>query len=87
MGIPVEDPTFIYWDNQSAVMNTGLPYSMLKNKRNSTAYHFVHEGSEKYEWRCGRVGIDDKPSYLMKKYYINGDNHIRKVQILIYDIL
>ena len=49
MGIPVEDPTLVYWDNQSVVTNASLPYSTLKKKSKSAAYHFVREGNEKYE--------------------------------------
>ena len=39
-GIPVEDSTFMYFDNQSVVMNDSLLDSTLKNKINSIAYHF-----------------------------------------------
>ena len=41
MGIPVENPTFIFGDNQSVLSNTTMPESMLKNKTQSIAYHFV----------------------------------------------
>ena len=41
MGIPVEDPTFIFGDNQSVLANTTMPESMLKKKTQSIAYHFV----------------------------------------------
>ena len=41
MGISVEDPTFIFGDNQSVLANTTIPESMLKKKTQSIAYHFV----------------------------------------------
>ena len=41
MGIPCEDPTFIYGDNQSVLANTTIPDSTLKKKSQSIAYHFV----------------------------------------------
>ena len=41
MGIPVEDPTFIFGDNQSVLANTNIPESILKKKTQSIAYHFV----------------------------------------------
>ena len=44
MGIPVEDPTFIFGDNQSVLDNTTMLKSMLKKKTQSIAYHFVREG-------------------------------------------
>ena len=41
MEIPVEDPTFIFGDNQSVLANTTMPESQLKKKTQSVAYHFV----------------------------------------------
>ena len=41
MGIPCEDFTFIFGDNQSVLANTTMPHSTLKKKSNSIAYHFV----------------------------------------------
>ena len=36
----MEGPTFIYFDNQSVLMNASLLDSILKNKINSIVYHF-----------------------------------------------
>ena len=44
MGIPVEEPTYIFGDNQSVLANTSAPESTLKKKSNAIAYHFVREG-------------------------------------------
>ena len=41
MGIPCEDPTFLFGDNQSVLANTTIPDSTLKKKSQSIAYHFV----------------------------------------------
>ena len=41
MGIPVEDLTFIFGNNQSVLANTTMPQSMLKKKTQSIAYQFV----------------------------------------------
>ena len=43
MGIPVEDPSFVYGDNLSVIRNTSRPESMLKKKSNSVAYHYCRE--------------------------------------------
>ena len=47
MGIPVEDPTFIYCDNQPVAMNAILQDSTPKNKINSIVYHIFGEGGAK----------------------------------------
>jgi hypothetical protein len=44
MGIKVDEPTFVFGDNQSVLCNTTAPASTLKNKSNAIAYHFVQEG-------------------------------------------
>ena len=41
MGVPVEEPSYIFGDNQSVLNNTSLPESVLKKKNNAIAYHFV----------------------------------------------
>ena len=50
MGIPCDQPSHIYGDNQSVLANTTMLDSTLKKKSQSIAYHFVHEGSAHGEW-------------------------------------
>ena len=44
MGIPVENPCFVFGDNQSVLWNTSVPDSMLKKKTSNVAYHYIREG-------------------------------------------
>ena len=48
MGIPCNDPTFIYGDNQWVLANLIVPCSTLK-KDSNYIYHFVSEGSTRDE--------------------------------------
>ena len=41
MGMTVDEPTFVFGDNQSVLTNTTAPASTLKKKSNAIAYHFV----------------------------------------------
>ena len=59
MGVPVDEPAFIFGDNQSVLLNTGLPQSTLKKKSNSIAFHFVREGAAKDEWRTTYINTHD----------------------------
>jgi hypothetical protein len=43
LGIPVSEPTNMYGDNMSVVLNTTVPSSQLKKKHNAIAYHRVQE--------------------------------------------
>ena len=47
MGIPCNFPSFIFGDNKLVLTNLSNPFSMLKKKSSSIAYHFVQEGVAK----------------------------------------
>jgi hypothetical protein len=67
MGIPVQNPYFIYGDNQSVLWNTSVPDSMLKKKSCSVAYHFVREGVSRDEWRTGYIKTMFNPAGILTK--------------------
>ena len=73
MGIPVEGPTYIYGDNQSVLANTTIPDSTLKKKSQSIAYHFVHEGVARDEWRTSYVNTHDNEADLLTKQLPHGE--------------
>ena len=72
MGIPCEEPTFIFGDNQSVLCNTAQPDSTLKKKSNSIAYHFVREGVARDEWRTSYVNTNENPADLFTKMLVVG---------------
>ena len=43
MGIPISGSAHVMADNQSVIMNSTRPESVLKKKSNSIAYHYVRE--------------------------------------------
>jgi hypothetical protein len=43
IGVPIDGPTLMLGDNNSVVMNTTIPSSVLKKKHNAVAYHRVRE--------------------------------------------
>ena len=45
MGIRCNECCYIFGDNQSMLVNSSMPDSMLRKKSNSVAYHFVREGT------------------------------------------
>ena len=50
-GIPVDEPVFIYGDNQSVPVNALAMESTIKKKSQSIAFHFICEGCATDEWR------------------------------------
>ena len=73
MGIPVEDPTFIFGDNQSLLANTAMPKSQYKNKTQSIAYHFVREGCAHDEWRTAYISTHENVADLLTKPLPSGE--------------
>ena len=73
MGIPCDDPTYIYGDNKSVLSNTSIPDSTLKKKSQSIAYHFVREGCARDEWRVAYINTHLNPSDLLTKCLPNGE--------------
>ena len=74
MGIPCEDPAFVYGDNKSVLCNATIPYSTLNKKSNSIAFHFVREGSAMDEWRTGYINTELNPAELLSKPVKNGES-------------
>ena len=86
MGIPVQDPTYIYGDNKSVLYNSTLPESTLKKKSNSIAYHFVRDGTARDEWRLAYVSTHANPSDLMTKAVPGGEKRQSLVRMILWDI-
>jgi hypothetical protein len=66
MGITVDEPVFVFGDNQSILANTTAPSSTLKKKSNAIAYHFVREGRARDEWRTMYINTNDNLADLTK---------------------
>ena len=83
-GIPVDEPAFVYGDNQSVLANTTNPSSQLKKKSNSIAYHFVREGTARDEWRTTYCLTHDNTSDLMTKPLPSGEKRSKFVGELLW---
>ena len=86
MGIPVEGPICIYGDNQSALANTTIPVSTLKKESQSIAYHFVHEGVARDEWRTSYVNTHNNEADLLTKQLPHSDKRKGFVSNLLHHI-
>ena len=86
MGIPCDQPSHIYGDNQSVLATTTMPDSTLKKKSQSIAYHFVCEGSAHGEWRTAYVNTHDNKADLLTKLLPNGEKRWKFVKNLLHHI-
>ena len=86
MGIPVEEPAFVFGDNQSVLANTTAPASTLKKKSNAIAYHFVREGCARDEWRTAYINTHDNVADLFTKPLPSGEKRCKFVRMLLHHL-
>jgi hypothetical protein len=83
MGITVDEPAFVFGDNQSVLANTSAPGSTLKKKSNAIAYHFVREGCARDEWRTAYINTDENVADLLTKP-LAGPKRTKFVKMLLH---
>ena len=84
-GIPVDEPAFVYGDNQSVLVNSSMPASTLKKKSQAIAFHFVREGCAADEWRTTYINTNDNVADLMTKP-LSGEKRWRFMRILLHHL-
>lgn len=84
MGIPVTLPTYVFGDNQSVLANTTNPYSQLKKKSSSIAYHFVREGTARDEWRTTYLNTHYNPADMLTKSLSGGEKRSRFIAYVLH---
>ena len=84
-GIPVDEPAFVYGDNQSVLVNTTMPQSTLNKKMHSCAYHFIREGCARDEWRATYISTHANIADLMTKP-LSGEKRWGFVRALLHHI-
>jgi hypothetical protein len=85
MGIKVDEPTFVFGDNQSVLANTTNPTSTLKKKSNAIAYHFVRKGVARDEWRTAYIHTDDNVADMLTKP-LSGPKRQKFVRMVLHHI-
>ena len=67
MGITVDEPAYVFGDNQLVLANTTAPGSTLKKKFNAIVFHFVQEGCAHDEWQTTYINTDENVNDLLTK--------------------
>ena len=84
MGIRVDEPAFVFGDNQSVLATTN-PLSTLKKKSNAIAYQFVREGVARDEWRTAYINTHDNIADLLTKP-LAGEKRRKFVSMILHHI-
>ena len=85
-GIPVEEPSYMYGDNQSVLAGSTRPESNLKKKAQSIVFHFIREGCAADEWHTTYINTSENISDLMTKP-LSGEKRWRLVKMLLRHLL
>ncbi len=85
-GITVDEPAFVFGDNQSVLANTSAPASTLKKKSNAIAYHFVREGCARDEWRTAYINTHENVADLFKKPLSSGEKQTKFICMILHHI-
>ena len=83
MGITVDEPDYVFGDNQSVLANTTAPGSTLKKKSNTIAYYFIREGCARDKWRTTYINMDENVADLLTKH-LAGPKWTRFVHLLLH---
>ena len=86
MGIPVDEPVFIFGDNQSVLANTTIPESTLKKKMQSIAYYFVREGSARDEWQTAYIKMHENVADMLTKPLPYGEKRWKFARMLLHHL-
>ena len=86
MGMCVDEPTYMFGDNQSVLANTTMPSSTLKKKSNAITYHFVREGCAKDERRTTYINTHDNVTDLFTKPLLSGEKRWKFVRMILHHL-
>ena len=67
-------------------MNSSQPFSVLKKKSNSIAFHFVQEGTSKDEWRHAYIHTDDNCSDMLWKPLQGGRKRRKFTRMILHHV-
>jgi hypothetical protein len=84
MGIPIDEPVYVYGDNMSVIHNTQKPESTLKKKSNSICYHYIREAVAMGELLTSHIRSEDNPADICTKLIPGGEKRNRIVNNILY---
>jgi hypothetical protein len=85
-GITVDEPAFVFGDNQSILANTSAPASTLKKKSNAIAYYFVREGCARDDWRTAYINTHENVMDLFTKPLPSGEKKTKFIRMILHHI-
>ena len=82
----MEEPAFIFGDNQSLLANTTITESTPKENTQSTAFHFLREVSAHDEWRTAYINTYENVADMLTTPLPSGENHWKFVRMFLHHL-
>ena len=86
MGITVNEPCFIFGDNQSVLANTSNPASTIKKKSLGICYHFIREGCARSEWCTACINTHFNATDMFTKPLPSGEKRWFFMRMLLHHL-
>jgi len=86
MGVPIDEPVYVYGDNMSVIHNTQKPESTLKKKSNSICYHYIRECIAMGEALTSHIRSEDNPADICTKLISGGEKRNRILRNIMHFI-
>ena len=67
LGVPIDGPANVYYDNETVYKNTSVPESVLKKKHHSISYHRCREAVAAGTMRIAKQGTEKNLADLFTK--------------------
>ena len=69
LGVPVDNSTYMFGDNQSVITSSTIPHSSLAKRHNALAYHRVREAIAARILNFTFIDGKDNPADVMSKHW------------------
>jgi hypothetical protein len=84
MGVPIDEPIYVFGDNMSVIHNTQKPESTFKKKSNSICYHFVRESVAMGEALTCHIKSEENDADICTKILPGGEKRDNVVRRILY---
>jgi len=68
LGIPVEESTYLFGDNESVITSSTIPYSSLSKRHNALSYHRVREAIAAGILKFHHIKGENNPADVLSKH-------------------
>ena len=69
LGVPIEECSYLFGDNESVVTSSTIPHSQLRKRHQALSYHFTREAIASGMVRFTHIPSEHNPSDILSKHW------------------